>query len=61
MESVSQFAPDSNSKDGDCLPIVDKDDQLNIYFANVGKNAFDKSREGTEANYLNQTSNSSHN
>ncbi len=57
---VRQLVPDNNSKDGDCLSIDDKVDQLNTYFANVGKNAFDKSREGIETNYLNQTYTTSH-
>ncbi len=58
---VRQLVPNNNSKNGDCLPIVNKVDQLNTYFANVGKNAFDKSRQGTEANYVNQTYTSSYN
>ncbi len=58
---VRQLVPDTNSQDDNCLPIADKVDQLNAYFVNVGKNAFDKSREGIQANYLNQTYTNSHN
>ncbi len=52
---VRQVQPDGNSKEDDCLPIADKVEQLNTYFANVGKNAFVKSQEGIEAGLINQT------
>ncbi len=51
---VRQFVPNSDFKDDACLPIADVD-QLNTYFANVGRTAFDKSREGSETEYRNQT------
>lgn len=52
---VRQLVPDSDPKDDACLPIADKVSQFNSYFAKVGKTAFDKSQEGSEANYLNQS------